>query len=92
MVCLVYLSSIGSFNTTFNIPWPKGFSAQIDELSIFSFDFFNVLKPWGLCDIDTSFFSSYVVTMAVLPVLCTLLLVAYGITLLRVRLNTCGEK
>jgi hypothetical protein len=77
---------IGGFRTSFSIPWPGGFTAQLDWLSVLSFDFLKVFKP-SACDLDTSFFAAYVFTMSVLPAVCTLLAAAYGVTVLRTRLQ-----
>jgi hypothetical protein len=67
---------MGSFHTTFSIPWPTTFQQQIDAIGgVFNLD---VLSPWSLsCDIDTSFFARYRVQVLLLPFIAALACMAY---------------
>jgi hypothetical protein len=79
----VFLRCLGGFSTTFSIPWPDLFGVQLGALRIFSFDVFGVFKIGGsmdgvLCQIDRSFYSQYIFTMALLPGLALALGIAYA--------------
>merc|ERR1711865_409376 len=76
-ILITWGQCLSGFATTFTIPWPPGFAAQLDAIyGVFNIDFMLALEDWS-CVVPTSFFSAFLVKMAALPFFIMLIYAAF---------------
>jgi len=76
-ILVTWAQCLGSFNTTFDIPWPPVFTSFVDTVyGIFSIDFMAAFKSYE-CHVQTNFFRGYIFLMLALPGLLLMIRFAF---------------
>jgi hypothetical protein len=94
-IAVTWAQCLGPFIFTFSIPWPKGFLDQLTFLDgIVNIDFLSIMGNIGAaaCEFDTTFLSTFVFSMSILPVLLLIMLGGFIIAKFRGMKNVSKQK